>query len=84
MAEKLDPNALAEIDDDHTNDRKGVQLINEQMIIDHVIEKGFLPMASAIPFAGWLDMNWFDFSEEPGSTNEDIVQGALAYWRGEA
>ncbi|WP_030798918.1 hypothetical protein [Streptomyces sp. NRRL S-337] len=83
----LDPNALAEISDEAgaapEDVRPGVQPVDYDMIRDYVIKAGELPEESARPFARWLNETWFDFSEEPGQTNGDIINGALAYWRGQ-
>ncbi|MFH9248209.1 hypothetical protein ACH4LK_22610 [Streptomyces lydicus] len=82
----LDPNALAEINEDEgaapEDARPGVQPVTEVMIRVYVITAGELPEVSARPFAKWLHGAWFDFSEEPGPTNGDIIAGALAHWRG--
>ncbi|WP_406384065.1 hypothetical protein OHU25_41245 [Streptomyces sp. NBC_00117] len=53
------------------------------MICAHVIEAEELPAESARPFAEYLDESWFDFVEEPGITNGEVITGALAYWRGQ-
>ena len=83
----LDPNALAETGDEEgaapEDVRPGVQPVNGDMIREYVIAAGELPEVSARPFAEWLHDAWFDFSEEPGPTNGDIIAGALDYWRGQ-
>lgn len=46
---------------------------------------GGLPAVSAHAFAQWLDGAWNDYNDESGTqTNEDVLKGALAYWRGDA
>ncbi|WP_169314111.1 hypothetical protein [Streptomyces piniterrae] len=83
----LDPNALAEIADEAgaapEDVRPGVQPVDDDMIREYVIEARELPEESARPFAQWLNETWFDFSEEPGATNGEIIAGALADWRGQ-
>ena len=83
----LDPNALAETSDEAgaalEDVRPGVQPVDDDMIREYVIKAGELPEESARPFAEWLHDTWFDFSEDPGPTNGDIINGALAYWRGQ-
>lgn len=48
-------------------------------------EGGGLPDPSARPFAAWLDGCWADFQDEENPpTNEDVLKGAIAFWKGEA
>ena len=83
----LDPNALAEIGDEEgappEEVRPGVQPVDEVMIRVYVITTNELPEESARPFAKWLHGVWFEFSEEPGPTNGEVIAGALAHWRGQ-
>lgn len=45
---------------------------------------GGLPEVSARPFATWLHDSWNDFDDGSGTmTNEVILKGALAFWKGE-
>lgn len=79
MAEKLDPNAIA----DDGNDIPGHQSVDEDMIHDYVMNTGQLPGESAEPFASWANEVWFDFNDGSGTmTNGQIIAGMLAYWRG--
>lgn len=85
--DKLNPEALAETSDEAgappEDVRPGVQPVDQGMIREHVIQAGELPAVSARPFAEWLHQQWFDFAEEPGLTNREVIEGALAYWRGQ-
>lgn len=80
--DKLNPNALAESGDADLDDRPGVQPVDAQMILDHIIAAEELPPYSARPFADWLHDAWFNFSEDGNLTNGDVIAGALADWRG--
>ncbi|MFF8901691.1 hypothetical protein ACF082_29890 [Streptomyces lydicus] len=84
--EKLNPKALAEASDEAgaapEDVRPGVQPVDKGMIREYVIEAGELPEESARAFAAWLNSVWFDFVEEPGLSNGEVIAGALAYWRG--
>lgn len=88
---KLDPKALATCYEDTilSSERKpvrpGVQVdVDEDMIYDYVVGIEALPPVSARPFAAYIDENWFNYNEEPGDlTNEKLIEGALAYWRGQ-
>lgn len=45
---------------------------------------GGLPAVSAHPFADWLNDSFNDFDDGSGTqTNEDILKGALDFWRGQ-
>ncbi|GAA5033260.1 hypothetical protein [Streptomyces siamensis] len=81
--EKLNPDALAECGDD-LDDRPEVQPVTETMIRVHVIDSGELPEYSARPFASWLYEVWNDFNEDGDLTNGQVIEGALAGWRGNA
>lgn len=60
-----------------------MQPVDEAMIREYVIAAGELPEVSARPFAEWLHEQWFDFTEDSGLTNREVIEGALAYWRGQ-
>lgn len=71
-----DPSALADFEED---------LFDEAAIRKWAIETGDLPVFSAEPFARWLDQAWNDYDDGSGTlTNEDVLKGALAEWKGEA
>ncbi|MFD8839840.1 hypothetical protein [Streptomyces griseofuscus] len=78
---KLNPDALAECGYD-LDDRPEVQPVTEQMIRDYVIDKAELPPYSDRPFAAWLYDAWNDFNEDGTQTNGQVIEGALADWRG--
>lgn len=86
---KLDPAALAEWDEEVGADpqdvRDGVQPVDADMIAAFVVEAGELPWDSARPFGDWLDSVWNDYTEpdNPALTNGAVIEGALAYWRGQ-
>ncbi|PZT70183.1 hypothetical protein DN402_31690 [Streptomyces sp. SW4] len=79
----LNPDALAQSGTD-LDERPTVQAVTEDMIYQYVIEKGSLPVQSARAFAAWLDEVWNDFNEDGKHTNRDVIDGALAAWRGNA
>ena len=59
----------------------GYRLIKEWAMSD---EGGGLPSVSARPFAAWIDSEWNGFDDGSGTqTNEDILKGALDFWRGQ-
>lgn len=77
-----------------TNDH-GIQLsetadfenetVTEQQILKYAQTVGNLPYPSAAAFATWLDTNWNDYDEGTGEqTNQDILNGALREWTGQA
>jgi hypothetical protein len=82
--EKLNPEALAEMDDSDLDARDGVQPVTEAMIRAYVMEAHGLPNVSAYPFAAWLQNAWFDFidPDSPETTNGQIVYGAVQHWIG--
>lgn len=82
MKEKLNPKALAQSDTD--DDRPGTQVVDQDMIQEYAVSQG-LPPVSADPFAEYLYQAWFDYEdpERPAMTNNDVIQGALAFWRGQ-
>jgi hypothetical protein len=83
MADKINPDALAQTDDSELDARPGVQEVTEEMIFAYVVEElEALPTYSARPFAAWLDHNWYSFNEEGANTVGDVITGALADWRG--
>lgn len=45
-------------------------------------EYGGLPLESARPFANWVDNCWADWTEDPGRTVKDILEGAVTQWCG--
>lgn len=81
---KLDPKAPAM--QDYDDDRPGVQEVTRDMIFDYVYSVDGdceLPRReSASAFADWADTVWFEFAEEEGTTNEDVIEGMLEDWRG--
>lgn len=79
MAKKLNPRALAQMDDDDT--RPGVQVVTQAMIRKHVISGEELPPESAEPFSAYLNGCWYDWVGDD-STNAEVIAGALAFWRG--
>lgn len=89
MNEKLNPQALSQWYDEQSalpeNVRPGVQSVTRFMILDYVREKEFLPEVSADPFSEWAYDNWFEYEnpDNPAQTNDDTIQGMLAYWRGQ-
>lgn len=83
MDAKLDPKALAENGDVDMDDREAVQSVTKDMVRDYVVTQDELPPESAGPFAVWLNENWNNWNEDGDLTNGDVIQGALAFWRGE-
>lgn len=79
--DKLNPDALAECGYD-LDDRPQVQPVTEMMICEYVTEAEELPPYSAKPFAAWLTEVWNAFNEDGDMTNGQVVEGALADWRG--
>ena len=80
MAEKLDPNAIA----DDGNDIPGAQPMHEYMIFDYVTNTGELPEESANAFAAYADETWYEYNDGSGTmTNGQIIAGMLTYWRGQ-
>lgn len=78
MAEKLDPNTIA----DDGNDIPGAQPVDATMIYDYVLDTE-LPPQSAEPFAFYADDVWYEYNDGSGTmTNGQIIAGMLAYWRG--
>ena len=82
--ENLNPKALAECGDADLDARDGVQEVDAGMIHEYVISEGKLPRESAGPFAEYIEQNWYDYNEDGELTNGDVIEGALAYWRGGA
>jgi len=86
---KLNPQALAEWSEEQgapaADVRSGVQPVTSNMIREYVVAQGMPPPVSAEPFATYLDQAWFDFEDpdRPDMTNDDVIQGGLAYWRGQ-
>jgi hypothetical protein len=82
--EKLNPEALAQLDDN--DDRDGVQEVTPAMITAYAMEAHGLPDVSARPFGDWLDENWFDWADDthPPMTNGALISGAVAHWTGKA
>lgn len=79
---KLNPLAWAWFEND-TEVPVGYQYVTESMILDHVLVVE-LPKESAIPFAAWADDVWTEYNDGSESqTNGEIIQGMLAYWRGQ-
>lgn len=83
MDAKLDPKALAENGDVDMDDREAVQSVTKDMVRDYVVAQDELPPESAGPFAVWLNENWNNWNEDGDLTNGDVIEGALAFWRGE-
>lgn len=82
MDAKLNPRALAQMYDNDTS--PDVQAVTAAMIRNYVMAQGMLPGVSAQPFATWLNEVWYEFVGEDGTTNNgDVIQGALAFWRGQ-
>lgn len=81
MDPKLNPRALAQMYDNDTS--PDVQAVTTAMIRSYVVDQKELPPISAEPFAVWLNEVWYEFVGEDGTTNNgDVIQGALAFWRG--
>jgi hypothetical protein len=82
MAEKLKPEAFAEFGEGE--DREGVQVVDQAMILDYVLAENELPVESAKPFASWLFAYWNDFGSDDDEpvTNKDVIDGALNQWCG--
>lgn len=87
MTEKLNPDAIAEWEDWDPKTHPDVQPVTEGMILAYVVQEGELPSYSARPFAKWLFVHWNGFTDDEDrngtQTNGDVIQGALADWRGE-
>lgn len=86
--DKLNPDALAEWDDeqyaDETEVRPGVQRdVTPDMITEYVIAEGALPEPSARPFGNYLHAVWNDWVEQQDITHRDLIAGALQFWRGQ-
>lgn len=84
---KLDPDAWAVTDDPDLDGRPGVQDVDAQMIFEYVTDTNVneLPAYSARPFANWLEVNWYEFTEETRNgllTNRDVIHGAIVDWCG--
>jgi hypothetical protein len=45
-------------------------------------EYGGLPALSGRSFANWLSNCWADWTEEPGATVKDVLEGAVSDWCG--
>lgn len=72
-----DIRALADFEDGDAFDRTDIE--------EWADITGNLPTVSAHEFARWLDREWNDYDDSSGTqTNEDVLKGALAYWKGEA
>jgi hypothetical protein len=88
---KLDPKALAEryeeagLPKGDPDVRPGVQAgVDDGMIYQYVIDTHELPDESAKPFSEWLHSVWFEFvDDDTDTTNKQIIDGALASWRGQ-
>ncbi|MFJ6010227.1 hypothetical protein ACIQHZ_31580 [Streptomyces halstedii] len=80
---KLNPNALAESGDSELDSRPEVQELSGNMILAYVLLEKKLPPESARPFAEWLQYEWNSFNEDGENTNGMVIEGALAYWRGQ-
>lgn len=87
----LNPKALAMVYEEEglppgdPDVRSGVQPVDDQMIYQYVIDTHELPDESAKPFSQWADLVWFEYSEdaEANLTNKQVIDGMLAYWRGQ-
>lgn len=80
MFEKLNPDALADFDED----LPGAQAVTRKMIQDYITTSSALPHESAVPFAEWANETWNEYDDGSGAqTNGQIVAGMLAYWRGQ-
>lgn len=82
MVGKLNPKALAGCGDTDLDSREGVQEVDAGMIREYVVSTNELPMESAEPFSEYIEQNWCDYNEEGELTNEQVISGALSYWRG--
>jgi hypothetical protein len=81
----LNPDALAENGDGELDSREGVQEVDEDMLYEFVtVTCKTLPPESARPFASWLYEVWTSFNEDGDKTNRQVIDGALAHWRGYA
>lgn len=83
MTEKLDPQALAQLEDG--DDRDGVQEVTAELIRDYVMEAHGLPEVSARALGNWLYEYWFDNVDPeriPPMTNGQVIAGAVSYWTG--
>lgn len=79
MAEKLDPNAIA----DDGNENPEAQAVDATMIYDYVLDTE-LPPESAEAFAQYADNTWYEYNDgSKTQTNSEIIAGMLAYWRGQ-
>lgn len=71
-----DPSALADFEND---------AFDQDAIRKWAQEQAGLPAVSADPFCWWLNGVWNDYDDSSGTqTNEDVLNGALAHWKGEA
>lgn len=81
MSDTFDPNAIA---DDGSGTFPGAQDVTELDIYAYVIENWGWPPEAVAPFAGHAYATWFEYNDGSGTqTNGQILDGILAYWRGE-